>query len=230
MRLTALFLLTFWSQTCLAGTVVLSGATIYDGTDAPPLTDALIVIDSGKIRCVGRDCKSPPSAQRIDVSGKYITPGLIDAHVHYAASGWYDTRQYWSIAQEYYDLEAAQSYLKNNSVNFDRSYLCSGITAVMDVGGFEWTTARQQGSIANTQQPRYVAAGPLLTHSLADGGKFVLAHQRYQGNYEFLSIDSNKQAKQSVDYVASTDAAALKVWYLPVPEAQQEQMDSRLGK
>ncbi len=228
MRLIAFLLITLWTQMCIADQVVLSGATVYDGTGAPPLIDSVIVVDNGKIYCVGDDCKVSSSAKHIDVSGKYITPGLIDAHVHYAASGWYDTRQSWPKIQEYYALADAQRYLKNNTINFDRSYLCSGITAVMDVGGFEWTTELQQGSIANAHQPRYVAAGPLLTHSMSSGGEFVLAHQQYQGTHEFLPIDSDKQAKQSVEQVASTGAAALKVWYIPVPAEHQDRMDARL--
>jgi hypothetical protein len=53
-----------------------SGATIPKGT---------IVIRDGKIAAVGADVAVPAGAKVIDGAGKYVTPGIIDAHSHSAA-------------------------------------------------------------------------------------------------------------------------------------------------
>jgi len=48
---------------------------------------ASVLIDEGKILAVGEELKLPPEAVVIDVTGKYVTPGLIDAHTHLGVYG-----------------------------------------------------------------------------------------------------------------------------------------------
>lgn len=46
-----------------------------------------VLIDGGKIVAVGADVKIPAGAEVIDATGKWVTPGLIDAHSHLAVFG-----------------------------------------------------------------------------------------------------------------------------------------------
>jgi cytosine/adenosine deaminase-related metal-dependent hydrolase len=64
------------------GMIALEGATLIDGSGGPPKADALILIKDGTIRAVAQvnEIKVPRGAQRIDLVGKTIMPGLIDAH------------------------------------------------------------------------------------------------------------------------------------------------------
>jgi len=66
------------------GTVALTGARVIDGTGAAPLEGATIVIADGRIRAVGTGASVtiPAGATRVDMSGKTIVPGLINAHGH----------------------------------------------------------------------------------------------------------------------------------------------------
>jgi imidazolonepropionase-like amidohydrolase len=61
-----------------------TGATIIDGNGGKPIVNGVILIDGGKIKAVGPAARVsiPSGAERIDVSGKYIVPGLMDANVH----------------------------------------------------------------------------------------------------------------------------------------------------
>ena len=73
------------SGTLNAGeTVVLRGATLIDGTGAPPLDNSVIVIEGNEFARVGsgNDIKIPDGADIIDVAGKYIIPGMMDANIH----------------------------------------------------------------------------------------------------------------------------------------------------
>jgi len=65
-----------------AGTVVLTGARLIDGTGRPALEQATIVITNGRIEAVGAPAavKVPAGATPINLSGKTIVPGLINAH------------------------------------------------------------------------------------------------------------------------------------------------------
>lgn len=64
---------------------VLAGGTLIDGRGGAPLKDALVVIEGNRISALGRrgSVVVPEQARQIDVSGKFILPGLIDIHVHY---------------------------------------------------------------------------------------------------------------------------------------------------
>lgn len=64
---------------------VLVGATIIDGAGGPPLNNGVVVIAGDRIAQVGSkgEVSIPAGAKPIDLSGKFILPGLIDIHTHY---------------------------------------------------------------------------------------------------------------------------------------------------
>jgi imidazolonepropionase-like amidohydrolase len=64
---------------------VLLGGTLIDGNGNVPLRDACVVIREDRIVEVGSrtEIQPPENAKVIDVTGKFIIPGLIDIHVHY---------------------------------------------------------------------------------------------------------------------------------------------------
>lgn len=64
--------------------IALSGATLIDGTGRAPVEQAVLLIEDGKILAVGPEgsVEVPQDARRIDVTGKTIIPGLINAHAH----------------------------------------------------------------------------------------------------------------------------------------------------
>jgi imidazolonepropionase-like amidohydrolase len=70
------------AQAPAGGTVAMTGARVIDGTGAQPLEKATIVISNGRIEAVGAKVKIPAGATRIDMSGKTIMPGIINAHGH----------------------------------------------------------------------------------------------------------------------------------------------------
>lgn len=87
MRRVLLLLSVVFTPLVSAVPTVITGATVYDGTGAAPSANAMVVVDKGRIQCVGSDCAVPDNAEVVDAAGKFITPGLVDSHVHYAASG-----------------------------------------------------------------------------------------------------------------------------------------------
>jgi len=66
--------------------IALVGATLIDGTGGPARHDAVVVVRGGKIESVtSRAAFSlPKHTTQVDVAGKWIIPGLIDAHAHVA--------------------------------------------------------------------------------------------------------------------------------------------------
>src|SRR5712671_8073658 len=64
--------------------IALEGATLIDGAGGAPKQDALIIIRNGHVETIARvnEISIPKSAERINLAGKTIIPGLIDAHAH----------------------------------------------------------------------------------------------------------------------------------------------------
>ena len=59
--------------------VAITHGRVYLPGGKPPIDDATIVIDHGKIVSVGKDVTPPPGARTLDARGKIVTPGFIDA-------------------------------------------------------------------------------------------------------------------------------------------------------
>ena len=69
--------------------LILEGATVYESPDANPRI-ASVVLSGGRILFVGDSASArakAPSAQRIDLAGAFVFPGLADAHGHLEGLG-----------------------------------------------------------------------------------------------------------------------------------------------
>ncbi|HWN44105.1 MAG TPA: hypothetical protein VNW71_17915, partial [Thermoanaerobaculia bacterium] len=110
----------------------LTGATLVDGTGAPAVPDAVVILRDGKIDCAGPRslCPLPEGIDTVDLRGHWITPGLIDAHVHFSQTGWADGRPDALDVRDRYPYEKVVADLRANPERFGRSLLCSGVTAV----------------------------------------------------------------------------------------------------
>jgi imidazolonepropionase-like amidohydrolase len=64
--------------------VALLGATLIDGTGGPPLEASAVVIRGGRIESVGwrGDFQLPERTREVDLTGRWLMPGLVDGHVH----------------------------------------------------------------------------------------------------------------------------------------------------
>ncbi|HIG17973.1 MAG TPA: amidohydrolase, partial [Candidatus Handelsmanbacteria bacterium] len=67
--------------------ILVRGATIWTSGPNGILEDADLLVRDGRIAVIGQDLKVPSDAVVIDATGKHVTPGLVDAHVHVGAMG-----------------------------------------------------------------------------------------------------------------------------------------------
>lgn len=75
-------------QTARSGqTVAIVGATLLTAGPQGTLRDATLLIEAGKIRALGKDVRVPSGATVIDGKGRWVMPGIIDAHSHTAVEG-----------------------------------------------------------------------------------------------------------------------------------------------
>jgi imidazolonepropionase-like amidohydrolase len=65
-----------------AQTTALTHATVIDGSGSAPQPNVTIVMENGHIREMGPGIAAPPDAAVVDVTGKYVVPGIINGHGH----------------------------------------------------------------------------------------------------------------------------------------------------
>ena len=97
-KILSLLVLSYSLSTAWAneGTILFYGATVIDGTGAPPLENAALVVSDGRIRAIGRreDVSVEQYDEAIDLGGKTVIPGLINAHGHVGGTYGLQTDQY----------------------------------------------------------------------------------------------------------------------------------------
>ena len=70
------------SGSAAAQTTALTHATVIDGTGAAPQPDVTIVMENGRIRQMAAGLAAPPNATVVDLTGKFVVPGIINGHGH----------------------------------------------------------------------------------------------------------------------------------------------------
>jgi imidazolonepropionase-like amidohydrolase len=60
----------------------ITNGQLFDGTSEQAIKNPGILVENGKISCLGSTCKRPQDVIHIDATGKGIVPGLIDLHGH----------------------------------------------------------------------------------------------------------------------------------------------------
>jgi imidazolonepropionase-like amidohydrolase len=186
----------------------LVGATLVDGTGAPPVHDAVVILRDGKIDCAGprAACPVPAGVDVTDLAGLWITPGLVDAHVHFSQTGWADGRPDSLDLRDRHPYDRTVADLARHPERFGHTYLCSGVTSVFDVGGYAWTLGLPAWAEPDLEVPRVAAAGPLL--STIDHWLNLPAER------QFMLLGDEASARSGVRYLAERGAAAVKVWYI----------------
>ena len=152
------------------------GATVIhperDGAAAVE-REVTILVRGNRIVAVGSAIAVPAAASVIEARGKWVIPGLVDAHVHFFQSGNLYTRP--DAADFSAVVRYADEVARNKArlpVTF-RTWLASGVTSVADVGGPFWNfTVREAAAMS--------AAAPMLAPTpkicLACPGRFFRSH------------------------------------------------------
>ncbi|MEW7292895.1 amidohydrolase family protein [Aquimarina sp. 2304DJ70-9] len=161
--LSFLFILSF-SFTLLSQTYI-RNVTIVDVEEQSLTPHQTIGIKNGLITAIQHDKKTivPDNANVINGNGRYVVPGLTDAHIHFFQNGGLYARP------DIIDLRNEMPYQKEidlshqNMDNVLRRYLQNGITNVIDVGSSVNFLKRKEQFKDKDYSPSIYMTGPLLT-------------------------------------------------------------------
>ncbi len=173
---------------------VLKNLILIDGTGRHPVENAVIAIRDGKISYAGSASTwREPGKESItlDLQGKYVLPGLIDAHVHLSGSGEADSQFYAPAGQ------MALKILSNAQKN-----LAAGVTTVRDLGGwseleFDVRRSIQRGDFAG---PRMCLAGRFISITEA-GADYYVGMYRVADGVDEVRKAVREQVKHGADVI-----------------------------
>jgi imidazolonepropionase-like amidohydrolase len=177
-----------------ADSLLIEDVTLIDGTGRAPVAGASILIDGDTIVRVSRDAIRPPGGtRRIDGSGKYLIPGLMDMHIHLEGSVEVSPEGISSVNEN-----------RTKGIRALHSYIYSGVTSVYDAGNvpdyiLELRADERSGNLVS---PRIFATGGIVTYPGSHGG-----------NEWATQVDSWPEAIPALDAHIEREPDVLKLTY-----------------
>lgn len=175
--------------------VLYRNATLIDGTGAPGRPGMSVLVEGEKITAVRPDAQlaAPAGVRVVDLTGKFIAPGLIDSHEHLATPP---------------NRLRAEASLRRD--------VYGGVTLVRDMADdlravAELARASRKGEIA-APDIRYAAlmAGPSF---FADPRTIAVSYGYTPGKTPWMqAIDAGTDLREAVTLARGTSAAAIKIY------------------
>ncbi len=174
--------------------MLIAGATLWDGSGTGYRADSAVEIADGRIRAVGTrsDFGSRLAADDVlDAGGRYLLPGLVNAHAHLAFM--YRPGTPWTL------MAGHPADLTIHSVLTAAALLAQGITTARDMGARAGVTLQVRDAIAGGRipGPRIVACGEPI--SITGGHGWQTSHE-VDGPDAFRAA-ARLQLKEGADFV-----------------------------
>lgn len=189
----------------------LVGGTVIDPSRAA-MADGVVLLQGDRIAAVGSrsQIKIPSGARVVSIAGRFVVPGLIDAHVHFFQSGGLYTRP------DIFDLRGRVPYPEEQAhlrARLDETLartLRSGVTAVADMGGPFWNFELRARAAQNPRAPRVAVAGPLISS--------VAREALDLGDPPIIRCTTPQEARALVRREAERAPDFIKIWYVVTPD------------
>ena len=177
-----------------------SNVTLFEGArliigDGSALENAAFIVENGQFTQVGlaNTVEVPPSAARVDLTGKTVMPTLIDAHVHV---GYADIRGM---------TDAPANYSRENIIEHLRRMAYYGIGATLSMGIDPGDMPLQLREEEIAGAARFRSAGPGMARPNAGPG----AADRRDVPY---GVDTEEEGKAAVRELAAKKVDMVKIW------------------
>ena len=180
--------------------LVLWNASIIDCRTPHPVERTRITMRGGRIEQVGNIEGSPPP-DAIDLGGRFVLPGLIDAHIHLA-----DDPKMLEAAALPRPLQGEEPRPRElvyfALANAARAFLKAGITSIRDVGCYDdnATVLREAIRLGLTEGPRIFVCGRIISATAPGGRIFNTMYEEADGPWEMRSC-VRKQLRRGADYI-----------------------------
>ena len=167
-------------QTTHQNYLAFTGATIIDGSGGEPINNGVLLIQNGRVVSVGTKeaVKIPEKTTIKDVSGKYIMPGIINAHGHVG------------------DVQGIEGghYSRETIIDNLGTYARYGVTTVVSLGGDQQAAVplRAVSDTVATQRARLFIAGEVITGKTPQEAMAVVDKNAEMGvDFMKIRVDDN---------------------------------------
>ena len=193
---------------CSAQQVVITNTNVADVENQKMLANVDVLIRDGKIMAVGKSLRYKAVPTIINGTGKYLIPGLVDAHVHFFQSGGIYTRPDVIDLRKYVSFTKEIEWTHRNMEDLLRRYVANGITTVIDVGS-TINFLKQRDTFQNKwYAPAVYMTGPLLT---------TYEPTVYVGlgdDEPFYKMNTVEEARKYVQQQLPYKPDFIKIWYI----------------
>jgi imidazolonepropionase-like amidohydrolase len=180
-----------------AQVTALTHATVIDGTGQPALSDRTVVIEGGTIRAVGpaANLKIPAGASTVDLTGKFLIPGIINLHAHLGLTKGL--------------IADASNHTRENIESDLRTYATYGVTTVVSLGHDNETVI----AVRDEQRRSKLAGARVFTAGTGFSVKngYPLAIAPFVKGLAFEVADASEAAAY-VDSLAKMRVDLVKMW------------------
>ena len=178
----------------VADGLYLTSARLIDGSGAPPRERATVLVENGRIGAIDPSDGGPPAVPRLDLRGRTLMPGLIDAHVHVTA---------FDMPRALKGQEAIAPEVRHHLIAAGlRRMQRMGITTVRDVGAFgdDLLHARRAVALGAIPGPRILACGRIVSATSAGGRHFAGMYREADGPDEMRKA-TREQFRRGADFI-----------------------------
>jgi imidazolonepropionase-like amidohydrolase len=195
------------SLTLQAQQTIIKNVNLVDVKSGKIISGQTIVINGEKIEQVSAaaKAKSMTGVPTIDGTGKYLMPGMTDAHIHFFQSGGLYTRPDVIDLRKKIPYEKEKAFGIDNATDYLNRYLRLGITSVIDVGG-PMTNFTVRDSISNTMvSPNILVTGPLFS---------MVERNQFGDDRPIIKISSFDEADALFGKIILQKPDFIKIWYI----------------
>lgn len=188
---------------------VLKNFTLIDGTGRAAVANSAMIVDSGRVTWVGpvAGLKAPASAETVDLTGKFVMPGIINLHGHLGAT---------------IDLTQSADNLTEANVEKNlRTYASYGVTTVLSMG--------TDKDVVIGMRDKQRAGRPGETRIYSAGQGFV-----FKGGYGGLAgvnegVSTAAEVARQVNALAAKKVDMVKLW-MDDHLGEQKKMPYEIGQ
>lgn len=188
----------------------ITNVTIVDVEHQKLIPGKTVIITGNSISGIETTGKSriPANALIIDGKGKFLMPGLSDAHVHFFQSGGLFTRPDIMDLRQYRAYEDEIDWVHNNMEDLLRRYIQAGITTVIDPGSTIRFLEQRKDFSGKSFSPAIFMTGPLLTTYEPQ------VYRNLKNDEPFTLITTTAEAKAAIQKQLPFRPDFIKVWFI----------------
>ncbi len=179
---------------------ILWNGRLIDGTGAGPLEHAIVRIEAERISEVGRADGTPPPGA-IDLGGRTLLPGLIDAHAH-VSSDTLRSPGFGPPPPLHGELPRPRALGYFILAKAARAMLDAGVTTVRDVGSYddEGIALREAVRLGIVEGPRILCCGRIISATAPGGAIFKTMYREADGPDDMRRA-VREQLRRGADFI-----------------------------